>query len=72
MKSIKNINFEEYELKNEQKQISKHLVDLSACLNNLIKIKEQMLAADPEDQLRTNSERLPQLKIIKKKQSRSK
>ena len=31
-----------------------------------------MLAADPEDQLRTNSERLPQLKIIKKKQSRSK
>jgi len=36
MKKIKNINFEEYELKNEQKQVSQYLLELSTCLNNLI------------------------------------
>jgi hypothetical protein len=36
MKKVKNLNFEEYELKTEQKQISQYLVELSTCLNNLI------------------------------------
>lgn len=42
----KNLNFEEYELRNQQKHISQHLVDLSSCLNNLIQRGETLHTQD--------------------------
>lgn len=63
------MNVEEYELRNQQKQISQHLVDLSSCLNNLIQrgatINQQEMALRTESNMRKNNQ-LPSMKIKKK------